>query len=228
MTELADIVAAIYGPEPRFRTLQVTGTEWRNHPRLLKAFLRDVPAGAPLLIGTSMEERPEERVDTWRAWVQPPDRTKVQFVVGDETVSAVFHGDTWWSWCPSRGGLTNGGRPYKYHGRGPAEVMISPGGVLPCLHLELLGRTTALSRRVCLLRAMPVVADDFSLHDLGKGADQYDLVVDAERGFLLRVEVRLDGKPFRVLEITELSVDNDLPAETFNPQTLGEGTFVNV
>jgi hypothetical protein len=38
MTELADIVAAIYGPEPRFRTLQVTGTEWRNHPRLWPHF----------------------------------------------------------------------------------------------------------------------------------------------------------------------------------------------
>jgi hypothetical protein len=72
MTELADIVAAIYGPEPRFRTLQITGTEGRDHTRLLAAFLRDVPAGAALLIGTSMVERPEERVDTWRAWVQPP------------------------------------------------------------------------------------------------------------------------------------------------------------
>ncbi len=228
MTELADVVAAICGPEPRFRTLQVAGTEWRNHTRLLAAFLRDVPAGAPLLSSTSMKERPEEEVDTWRAWVQPPDRTKVQFVVGDETVTAVFHGDTWWSWSPSRGGLTNGGRPHKYHGRGPAEVMISPAGVLPGLQLELLGRTTALSLRACRLRAVPVAANDFSLHDLGKGADEYDLVVDAERGFLLRVEARLEGKPFRVLEVTELSVDNDLPAETFNPQTLHGGTFLNV
>ncbi len=80
-------------------------------------------------------------------------------MVGDETVTAVFHGDTWWSWCPSRDGLTNGGRPNEYHGRGPAE---------------------------------------------------------------------LDGKPFRVLEITELRVDNDLPPETFNPQTLDGGTFANV
>jgi hypothetical protein len=46
-------------------------------------------------------------------------------------------------------------------------------------------------------------------------ADSYGRLVDADRGFLLRSEARLDGQPFRIVEVTELGFDEDLPPDTF-------------
>jgi len=84
------------------------------------------------------------------------------------------------------------------------------------VELEVIGRTEILGRPAYRLRAVPVGSeDDDVLHALGSGADEYELVVDAEHGFLLRSEARLGGEPFLVLEITELSLDDDLPPDTF-------------
>jgi hypothetical protein len=62
------------------------------------------------------------------------------------------------------------------------------------------------------------------LHPLGAGAEEYELVVDAEHGFLLRAEARLHGNPFQVLEMTEVRVDEELPVSVFIPENPeGEG-----
>jgi hypothetical protein len=54
-------------------------------------------------------------------------------------------------------------------------------------------------------------------HGLGSGADEYRLLVDAERGVFLRAEALLGGAPFRVLEMRDLAFDEDLPEHTFSP-----------
>ena len=53
------------------------------------------------------------------------------------------------------------------------------------------------------------------LHGIGSGAEQYKLLVDAERGMLVRTEARLHGRPFLILEMDEVAFDEELPAETF-------------
>jgi hypothetical protein len=118
------------------------------------------------------------------------------------------------------GAQTNAGRPNVGHGIGPGEGLLDPTAILPAVELEVLGRTEILGRPAHRLRAVPVDGDDDfgpcdALHALGSGADEYELVVDAERGFLLCSEARLRGEPFLLLEITELSLDNDLPPDTF-------------
>ena len=145
-----------------------------------------------------------------------PDRLRVEFVVKGKNVIAVFVGESWWSWEPSRGGLTNNGHPSSRHGKGPGELLIDPSGIASALELDLLETTSSLGRPVSIVSGTPTqgAAEDWErsavLHTLGPGADQYELMVDDTSGVLLRLEARYLGAPFRVVEITELKVDEPL------------------
>jgi len=50
---------------------------------------------------------------------------------------------------------------------------------------------------------------------LSWGADEYEVVVDAERGVLLRCASRLGGKDFDALELEEIHFDERFPEDTF-------------
>ncbi len=47
------------------------------------------------------------------------------------------------------------------------------------------------------------------------GADEHEVVVDAERGVLLRCASRLRGEDFDALEVEEIHFDEHLDAEVF-------------
>lgn len=51
---------------------------------------------------------------------------------------------------------------------------------------------------------------------LGWGADEYEVLVDAERGVLLRCASRLRGEDFDALEVEEIHFDEHFSKETFN------------
>jgi hypothetical protein len=93
------------------------------------------------------------------------------------------------------------------------------------VELDVIGRSTFLGRPALQVAARPAVAGPwdeeafhqrFALHSLGSGADDYVLVVDEERGIVLRAEARLAGEPFRVVEIEQVAFDQPLPAGTFD------------
>jgi hypothetical protein len=86
---------------------------------------------------------------------------------------------------------------------------------LSSLDGELLDDVTFLSRQARRVLAMPVDRDD--LVELGAGADEYELLVDAECGFLLRAEARLTGQPLHIIEMTVAEVNPDIPASTCLP-----------
>lgn len=50
---------------------------------------------------------------------------------------------------------------------------------------------------------------------LWAGADEYEVVVDAERGVLLRCASRLDGEDFDALEVEEIYFDESFPESVF-------------
>ncbi|MBA2617207.1 MAG: hypothetical protein H0U91_03430 [Rubrobacter sp.] len=51
---------------------------------------------------------------------------------------------------------------------------------------------------------------------LSWGADEYEVVVDAERGGLLRCASRLRGEDFDALEVEEIHFDEQLGGEVFD------------
>jgi hypothetical protein len=85
---------------------------------------------------------------------------------------------------------------------------------LPFLRTE--GRLLWAGREAArLVGVPPSVEPDWDPDPLSWGADEYEAVVDVERGVLLRVASRLDGSDFEALEVEEIYLDEPLPEEVF-------------
>ncbi len=226
MSVPGDLTELISTARSRWDTVRCRGHEWRHHARLNEAFLGGVNQG-PAVYVMAVSEGPhaQEGREAWHLWVASSNRIRTEFAVGYETVTAVIDGSTWWSWSPSRGALTNGGDEHSQHGLGPGYPLTDPASVSAALDLEVLGRTRVAGRSAFRVLAHPTArqdldfddrgAADTALHDLGTGADEYELAVDEKRGIILRSEGRLGGLPFRVIEMDEVVFDEDLGSECF-------------
>ena len=172
------------------------------------------------------EPAAESRED-WRVWLAKPDMSRTEFQVGDDTVAAVFIGQHWWVWSPSRSFVTNNGAPNHGHGFGPAEALIDPARHLASLQLGDVAMTSFRERQAFPVTALPRTDDEHgfnrTFHILGGGADLYKLVVDDEVGLLLRVQADFRGHAFRVVEVDEISVNARFGDATFDANRLRNG-----
>lgn len=65
------------------------------------------------------------------------------------------------------------------------------------------------------LRGVPVEEWEYPPEPLWWGADEYEAVVDAERGVLLRLASRLGGEDIDALEVQEIHFDEPFDEEVF-------------
>ena len=216
----------------RWQVIQASGWEWHHTVRSRRAWARLSPPDLSRSVGfggsSVGQYEAEEAREPWRLWVEQPDKVRTEFMVEDDTITAVIVGDTWWSWSPSRGVITNQGDPHHAHGRGPGYALIDPSSILPAIELGLARRTTFIGRPVLEVLATPAPIDDddeessdwrHATLGLGGGADEYALLVDAERGVLLRSEARIGGQLFRIVEMDTVRFDQDLEGNVFAPPT---------
>ena len=82
--------------------------------------------------------------------------------------------------------------------------------------LSVEGETRTAGREAIRLVGGPEEAWDHFPEPLWWGADEYDFLVDAERGVLLRCASRLDGEDFDALEVEEICFDERFPKDTFS------------
>jgi hypothetical protein len=223
MSERGRVLELLHTADVRWETLRAVGREWRRPEAHIRAFLRDRPEKLARL----RRERapvPPEVEERWRLWMAHPDKVRAEFPTGDgDVVTAVIVGATWWSWSPNQGVRTNAGRENSSHGVGPGEPLVRPAAILPALDLEVRGATSAVGREAFVVKARPARVDEdllhSNLHGIGPGADEYEFLVDAERGVLLRAEARMEGHAFRILEMEEVAFDEAFPTATFrSPQ----------
>jgi len=86
------------------------------------------------------------------------------------------------------------------------------------LDLTVEGPVTWAGREAVRLVGVPGARWDWGWDPdpLSWGADEYEVVVDAERGVLLRCASRLRGADFDALEVEEIHFDEQLGAEVFD------------
>jgi outer membrane lipoprotein-sorting protein len=229
VTEYGDLLKLMHTSIVRWQTLHATGQDWRHRARAERAWERWLAQARSRSIavmrGGEVDDQPIDR-ERWSLWQQKPDRIRTEFEVEDEKVTAVIVGDTWWSWSPSRGIRTNAGDPHHSHGPGPGHALIDPSLILPAVELQVVSRGIFIDRPSLNVVATPTHIDKndeesshlrSATHDLGSGADEYLLRVDAERGVLLRSEARIDGEPFHILEMESVAFDEHLADDLFAP-----------
>lgn len=233
----AEAIEALHTSEGRWSTLVVAGREWHDTALEGTAFTQATsPARGwtgytPLEAAPGTPEPPPPPAEVgrrWGIWIAGPDqghperRERTEFVVGvpghDEAVECVWVGATWWSRSPTRGEMTNDGNPSVGHGSGPGVELVGVAALPAALDIVEAERSSFLGRAVLKLRAIPALQDDeesLGAHGLGAGAHDYELLVDAERGVLLRSEARLAGRAFRVVEVTSISFDGEVEDGVF-------------
>lgn len=97
--------------------------------------------------------------------------------------------------------------------------LFDPDGIagLPLggLDLRVEGNTRRAGREAIRMVGVPVEEWDHFPEPLWWGADEYEVLVDAERGVLLRCASRLNGEDFNALEVEEISFDERFPDDIF-------------
>lgn len=210
-----DILDLMRTSRERWGTVRATLRHWEN-PVLAREAMRLLLPDVPPL-SQAGESRSE--VAMRRAWARKPYRWRIEYEGPDGEI--VFVGDLAWSSPPRL--PPNAPRRLRAERSPDALLLEAVDGTIaytfdPWILLEelfiarVLGRVEHAGREALKVSAMDQGSPS-SL--LGWGADDYELLVDAERGMLLRSAARTEGKEFQVTEVLEIAFGEELPEDIF-------------
>jgi hypothetical protein len=229
-TELGTLLVVLHGAdEPRVR-VAVTYRVWRHQARLHAAFVADAEEqkrrGASIRSFGAGAGRPQpaEVEETVRIW-RDRERCRVEHHGGPrDGAYAVVDGSLWWMWDPRNGAHSNQDDPSVGSGIGDElEIMLNPIQLLSALRLQPTGSSEIAGRPTISAHGVPRPRDPrrglaLTLHELGAGADFYELEVDRQLGVLLAVTAVRDKQPFHKITTVAAAFDQPIPDETFRFQ----------
>ena len=195
----------------RVSTVYAELREWSHPGRTMEAWARRTLGGAESLGGVA-PAAPYEVVT--KCWIQLPDRFREE---GPDHV-IVQAGDRWYTRHPALGVATNEDDPDRtITVADTLRHWIDPAPVFPLLSLSVEGEGSVAGRRALRGRAVPAdgSGDDPELAWLGLCADEWELLVDAERGVILATTARVNGEPFRIGEALRITFDEAFDESLF-------------
>lgn len=213
LPDSSDLQELLRGASDRVGSVYAELREWSHPARTMAAWARHALGGeeATSLAGTVPTD-PYEVVS--RCWVAPPERFREEGP--DHLIVQV--GDRWYSRHPATGVETNDDDPDRtITVANTLRHWIDPASILPLVRLSVEGESSVAGRSAVRARALPTVGagDDPGLDWLGYGADEWELLVDRERGVLLGTAARLEGEPFRVGEALRITFDEAFDESLF-------------
>ncbi|MGH3003073.1 MAG: LolA family protein [Gaiellaceae bacterium] len=164
------------------------------------------------------EEAPRVREWTTRLWLQRPDRMREE-TTDEHPRYGVRVGETWWMYSEGSGALTNEGDPHHNAGIGQElQALLEPSPLIPHFDFEVEGETEHVGRRsLHALGRQRELPDSHHLFfpGLTPGTNCIDLLVDVERGVLLRLVSLLDDEAISTIEVQEIAFDEPLDPDLF-------------
>lgn len=188
-----------------------------------------------------------------RFWAANPARFRKEQLnhEGRSLDGSVYKGDVWWRYSlnrqsartnappsdiPDSAHVTLDARPAK-PGAAVYDIMdgeygiiaehsLNPSFLISALWLEPAEYTTFIGREAIRVQGKPT-GENSDLWWWWEGADEYELLIDAEKGTLLRLGVSRNGEEFAGHEVTEIEFDAPISDDmfTFTPTP---GMSVNV
>jgi len=224
---LGDLFVLMVNAHRSFRTLRGEVRNWhhneRNHEAVMRAHKARVARGSNMTIAVrpeGAEPEPVEWEDTLRVWLAPPDRLREELVMthdGEPGVAVMVHvGATWWSYTPLGGAQTNAGSPDSVLSAHLQRALLDPAQLLASRVFEIVGPAAWAGRPAVRVMVTPSAREVFSW-ERGIHVPEWpqELLVDAERGILLRCVNLLDGEPFSTVEFLSVAFDEEFPDDTF-------------
>ena len=227
MAALEDLLVALHGPVPRFETVRMAAESWSHRERALEAFERGSEGALIRLYATSEQEEqpPVEDTSGFRVWHRAPDRWRIERdgARGHGLSLEIYVGAEWLHYSEAEGPISNIGDsdPVSSNVDFAITTMLEPWSAassltfVDCEPTRFAGRD-ALSASARPRRRLDDPGPDWALMGLPRGAEEYRLIVDRERGVLLRIEALLDSSPFDVEEVREIVFDEPIEDEVFS------------
>jgi hypothetical protein len=223
--EIAALLELLYSAPERSRTVRATVERRNNQAREIELMRGRglYPSPPPIPREEGEWATPAAVVEvTTRLWSARPDwlRGESRFEPdshGNGETIIVKEGELFWQRAPDGHIHTNEGREGRETSSMQEERLLDPAPLLGEYRFEIGGETSRLGRA-----AVEVIAKRRAgahPHDFGGLADELALVVDRERGVLLRVAVVVAGEELSVAEITEIAFDEPLPTGVFQRPT---------
>jgi outer membrane lipoprotein-sorting protein len=222
VSELAELLELMHGATGRVESVHAVLVE-RQRPELLRlAFRRfgervqfargggyfHVAAG-----GVAAGEQADEhhwRVELWAE----QGRSRLERTGPDVESVLVIDGEKWWSWTPPFGLDSFEGQPGVTHHQAGLD-RLDPSPFLAGYQLELAGQASIAGRGARRVRVRANAQDAARHHHLQHGVEEAELLLDAERGLILRKAELVDGQEAAVTEVEEIAYDLAIPAERF-------------
>lgn len=226
--DLGALLVLLHGAGTRVGPMQATYRVWRHEERWHAAFVADAEEqtrrGASIsLFGVGGERsQPAEVEETVRIW-RDGDRLRVEHHGGSQDgYYGVVDGPLWWMWDERNGAHSNQDDPSVGSGVGDElQIMRDPTPLLSALRFEPAGRSEIAGRATISARGVPRPRDTrhgppaFELHQLGTGADHYELEIDLEFGVLLAATAVRDQQPFHRIMTLAAAFGEPIPDGTF-------------
>jgi outer membrane lipoprotein-sorting protein len=215
MSELSNLLELLYRARSSWRTVRLAMREWVDYDRARRAFARfqgHTQAGLAVDVGGSARAGPfGESICTVRTWAAADGRFREERTGGTQELTLVSDGRRTWIYTPQSGAIVH----EDWSTRPGTQYLLDPTQLIAHLDLEPVGHATAAGRGAVAVRARPRRQGWYDGEIVPPGADELDLLVDEERGVVLRHEARFEREPFRVAEVTEIVFDEPLPEERF-------------
>ncbi|HJQ29787.1 MAG TPA: hypothetical protein VJ827_10620, partial [Rubrobacter sp.] len=151
-----------------------------------------------------------EKPDRWRQEAELPD--------GSGTEYRVIDGRSFWSYSPRDGAHAATTTTGRFGPEFEIAYLFDPENGAPdlaYLEMRVVGCIRHAGREALRVEATKPGGWETIPEPLWSGADDYELMVDAERGTILRLASRLAGRAFDVTEVLEVSFDEGFPEGTF-------------
>ena len=165
--------------------------------------------------------QPAEVEETVRIW-RDGERARVERHGGErDGYYAVTDGPLWWMWDERNGAHSNQDDPSVGSGIGEElQIMLNPVPLLSSLRFQPTGGSEVAGRPTISAHGIPRPQHTrhgpaFELHELGIGADFYELEVDRQLGVLLSATAIRNNQPFHRIMTLAAAFDQPIPDETF-------------
>jgi len=234
--ELRNLLELLYTAHNRFSSIYLNWLYWYNvdviNILLKKRINRHTPGSMRVLEGGFLNNSPLINKISWRVWWQKPSYWRDEYeIIGHGRIIRVIRGDKKWIFDSIRDVMHTNVAPLqgsKYAKKRDAHLqsiedmlneigIISPSFLLSSHELQIKGEIRYLDREAIRIRAIyirgrGICQDEF----FWSIADEYEIVVDKERGILLYYAARFKDQKIAEASVKEVAFDEPLSEELFS------------
>jgi outer membrane lipoprotein-sorting protein len=241
--ELRNLLELLYTARNRFSSIQVTWHYWVYIDRMNEAhekWAAQFPAGSVAVLRAS-SGKTGKTAQEWnirnRVWWQKPDCWRLENQrENQDLLTKILCESRWWNYSSRDGKLsTNVETPEKAPGlrirksrlknmRIPSiedEIkdtpIVDPSFLLAIHNLQPQENVVHAGREAGRVTGVPRKGRDLSWEpQFWSAADEYEFLVDQERGVLLRYSAKLKGQEYAIASVDELIFDDLIPESVFS------------